>query len=149
MSANPSSQNRGRVAVLFAPITVLAVYFIVRLVFDSARPEYYYEYRGVRWDQFTYPYFGVAFSIGLLVVEAILLAFVLTRRFRFGWLWLRGTLCLGVLLPFAFIGILGAMHAPPYYALHVSWMLAVAVCILLLVLASADSSLYHKFRGRG
>ncbi len=86
-------------------------------------------------------------SIALLVVEAVGLTFVLTRRF--GWLWLRGLLCLAVLAPIAFVGVAGVIHAPPYFVLHVRWLVLSALLIVILVLASVSSSLYQRFHAGG
>lgn len=84
------------------------------MLFESTQPGYYYEYSGSRslMHEFTFPYVGVTVSIGLLVLEAGLILFVLTRQF--GWLWSRAMCCLCVLLPAAWFGILSAMHSPPY-----------------------------------
>src|SRR5258708_7382154 len=106
---NRFKQGSGWMKTLVILITVLAMYHIAVMLFESARPEYYYEYTGVRslMHAFTFPYLAVSLSIGLLVTEAIWLVFVLTRQF--GSLWLRGLRWLIVFLPFLLVWILVAM----------------------------------------
>jgi hypothetical protein len=148
MGNSNSTRIQRRVRILVILIAVLATFHIVLILVQSARPDYYYEYTGVRAlvHELAYPYFEVTVSIGILLWEAMFLTFVLTRHF--GRLWLRGIFCLAVLMPLTFFGILGAMHSPPYYLAHVRWLFSVTLLLLLAVFASACANFYHRFRGK-
>src|SRR5262245_38329378 len=94
-------QSKPLVTILVLLIGILAACHITLLLFESTNPGDYHEFRR---NKFSFPYLAVCVSIGLMVIEATLLAFVLTRRFAC--LWLRGLSCLAVLLPCAGYGIM-------------------------------------------
>jgi hypothetical protein len=131
--------------VLITALLLLAAREVSELLFESARPGFYYQYHaGPLGHNFSFPYVGVSVSIGLLVTEAGLIAFVLTREF--GPLWLRGMCCLGALVPLALFGLVTAMHSPPYYGVHVEWLIFSAIFVMITVLASGAARLYRRFR---
>jgi hypothetical protein len=145
MRTSTPKRRQRHLTIILVLVAAIAVYHTVLMLVQSVKPGYYYE-SSVLHREFSFPYLAVCVSIALLLGEAMLLTFVLTRPIT--WLWLRGLFCLVVLLPCVCFGILSAMHMPPYYSVHVLGLFRAALFVLIVVIASAAVSLYRRCRGR-
>ncbi|WP_437881741.1 hypothetical protein [Pseudomonas sp. LRF_L74] len=81
-------------------------------------------------------------ACGALLQCAILAMILRTHSYRRSW---GRALCAALLALFvAYGGVLGAMHAPPYYGLYLLWWLGVTLGLILLSLYSAGAAWRHR-----
>jgi hypothetical protein len=91
-----------------------------------------------------YPTEGVLWVLGFATLEIVLLSVVL-RPQSYSRSWGRALSGIGIAVGFLCFGSLGAMHAPPYYAFYLGWLLLMVVALLALFIWSMSAHLWQRY----
>ena len=94
-----------------------------------------------------YPWRGVLFLVGYMGVLCAMLSAIL-RPESYHRSWGRALSAFMVAGFFTGLGMLGAMHAPPYFSIGLQWLLSVWLVTLLTLLWSVGSTVRHVWRHR-
>jgi hypothetical protein len=126
---------------LFPGLFVLVGLAVV--VFYGFEPDGYMVHVRRLPPPYPYPFEGVAFFCGVLLLEAALLWSIL-RPNSYSQSWGRaGCACL-LAASLAVMFALGSMHTPPYYYAHFLWLVAVfSVLIILFIWSLAAKVMRH------
>jgi hypothetical protein len=111
----------------------LAVWAIHALVVRSGHPGNYYRYRHSDVG-FVYPTDSVVTWSAVILIEAVIAGVVVARIKHTPGACVVMALCFGA----AFMAMLPlAMHAPPYYGMHLVWLLFAAGWLVVAAIATA------------
>jgi hypothetical protein len=125
----------------------LAAWAVHRLVEASGHPGNYYRYRHSDIG-FVYPTDSVITWSAAILVEALVASFIVGRVKHTPGGCVVTALCFGA----AFMAMLPlAMHAPPYYGVHLVWLLFAAGWLVVAAIATAlvNLALRHRRRSVG
>lgn len=139
MTSVPAMLFRKLVLTALAVATAAAVGYAIRVSFD---PNYYFRYS--REQSWTYDAGNVAFHCAFMVVEAGFVGLVLFAR-RPRALWARSMLGSLLFMPWASLSALYVMHQPGYILLHVTWVWALLLVLVLVALGSVARRLWIRY----
>jgi hypothetical protein len=126
-------------------VILVGLFAVVTIVTSSYNPDAYFHYAHKPRPPWEHPTTSVALVVGAAVLEVGILYAALRLR-RPKRLWMRSLVGLGIITPWALAISEYVVHMPGYWLLHLLWVWAVLLGLLLLAVGSACLHAYSALR---